>query len=87
MASALSGHFVLEDLHNFGADYALTLLAWRDNFQRAWADFATRMPGDFYRRWYYYLSMFAGVFRARGLQLWQLVLSPDGVPGGYRRPA
>ena len=87
MAGAIHRQFVLEDLHNFGADYALTLLAWRDNFQRAWSGFAARMPADFYRRWYYYLSMFAGVFRARGLQLWQLVLSPDGVPGGYRRPA
>ena len=87
MARAIHRQFVLEDLHNFGADYALTLLAWRDNFQRAWTDFAARLPGDFYRRWYYYLSMFAGVFRARGLQLWQLVLSPEGVPGGYRRPA
>jgi cyclopropane-fatty-acyl-phospholipid synthase len=45
------------------------------------------MPSDFCRRWTYYLNLFAGVFRARGLQLWQLVLSPNGVPGGYRRPA
>jgi len=31
--------------------------------------------------------MFAGVFQARGLQLWQMVLAPEGVAGGYRRPA
>lgn len=26
----------------------------------------------------------AGAFRARDLQVWQIVLSPKGVPGGYR---
>jgi cyclopropane-fatty-acyl-phospholipid synthase len=87
VADAVHRLFVVEDLHNFGADYARTLLAWRDNFQRAWPAFAARMPSDFQRRWHYYLSMFAGVFRARGLQLWQFVLSPNGVAGGYRRPA
>ncbi|MGE3775085.1 MAG: cyclopropane fatty acyl phospholipid synthase [Gammaproteobacteria bacterium] len=86
MTMALDRLFVVEDLHNFGADYARTLAAWRDNFVRAWPEFAARMPGDFYRRWTYYLSLFMGVFRARGLQLWQFVLSPQGVPGGYRRP-
>jgi cyclopropane-fatty-acyl-phospholipid synthase len=25
-------------------------------------------------------------FRARRIQLWQLVLSPNGVPGGYVAP-
>jgi cyclopropane-fatty-acyl-phospholipid synthase len=28
----------------------------------------------------------AGSFRARRSQVWQVVLSPLGVPGGYRRP-
>jgi cyclopropane-fatty-acyl-phospholipid synthase len=36
--------------------------------------------------WRYYLLMCAGAFRARRNQLWQLVLSPDGHRGGYRRP-
>ncbi|MCC7120829.1 MAG: cyclopropane fatty acyl phospholipid synthase [Gammaproteobacteria bacterium] len=87
LSLALDHLFVVEDLHNFGADYARTLCAWRDNFVRAWPAFTTRMPSDFYRRWTYYLSLFIGVFRARGLQLWQVVLSPHGIPGGYRRPA
>ena len=34
---------------------------------RYWPEFAAGMPGDFYRRWIYYLSLFMGVFRARGL--------------------
>lgn len=87
MVAAIDGIFVAEDLHNFGADYAPTLLAWRDNFRRNWANLSLDLPPGFYRSWLYYLNMFAGVFRARGLQLWQCVLSPRGVPGGYRRPA
>ena len=86
LCRALDQIFVLEDLHNLGADYAPTLLAWRDNFERHWPALAARFDERFRRRWYYYLSLFAGVFRARGLQVWQCVLSPAGVAGGYRRP-
>jgi cyclopropane-fatty-acyl-phospholipid synthase len=35
--------------------------------------------------WTYYLLSSAGSFRARNLQVWQLVLSKTGVPGGYER--
>lgn len=87
LVAAFDGVFVAEDLHNFGADYAPTLLAWRDNFRRNWGKVSLDLPAGFYRCWLYYLGMFAGVFKARGLQLWQWVLSPQGVPGGYRRPA
>ncbi|MGD9602620.1 MAG: cyclopropane fatty acyl phospholipid synthase [Gammaproteobacteria bacterium] len=87
LAHALNRRFVVEDLHNFGADYARTLMCWYDNFMAAWPRFADSMPPRFHRLWRYYLLLFAGVFRARGLQLWQLVLSRDGLPGGYRRPA
>jgi len=34
--------------------------------------------------WTYYLRTSAGSFRARRNQLWQVVLSKKGVPGGYR---
>lgn len=34
----------------------------------------------------YYLLSCAGAFRARDLQLWQIMLSPCGVSGGYARP-
>jgi cyclopropane-fatty-acyl-phospholipid synthase len=36
--------------------------------------------------WRYYLSASAATFRARRNQLWQVVLSPRGVRGGYRAP-
>ncbi|MCB1746069.1 MAG: cyclopropane fatty acyl phospholipid synthase [Gammaproteobacteria bacterium] len=87
LAHAFSGLLVMEDWHNFGADYDRTLMAWHRNFAAAWPRFAARFDRRFRRTWTYYLLSFAGVFRARGLQLWQVVLSPHGVPGGYRRPA
>jgi cyclopropane-fatty-acyl-phospholipid synthase len=33
--------------------------------------------------WDWYLLSSAGSFRARALQLWQVVLSRDGIEGGY----
>jgi cyclopropane-fatty-acyl-phospholipid synthase len=36
--------------------------------------------------WRYYLLSFAATFRARKVQLWQIVYSPEGVAGGYRSP-
>ena len=37
----------------------------------------------FYRMWKFYLLSSAGSFRARNVQLWQIVLSKKGIPGGY----
>jgi hypothetical protein len=34
--------------------------------------------------WKYYLLSCAGSFRARINQLWEIVLSPEGIPDGYR---
>ncbi len=84
LAGAAEGVFVLEDWHNFGADYARTLHAWNDNCEAAWS----RLPEDRYderfrRMWRYYLLSCEGAFAARSIQLWQLVLSKSGVPGGY----
>ena len=56
-------------------------------FEAAWPRFAERYGQQFYRMWRYYLLACAGTFRARTTQLWQVVLSPLGVPNGYRRPA
>ncbi|MCA6217186.1 cyclopropane fatty acyl phospholipid synthase [Ideonella sp. B7] len=85
LGKAMEPHFVVEDLHNFGADYDHTLMAWHRNFEAAWPRFAAELGDRFYRRWRYYLLCCAGAFRARDIQLWQWVLSPRGVAGGYRR--
>jgi cyclopropane-fatty-acyl-phospholipid synthase len=84
---ACEQQFVVEDLHNFGADYDRTLMSWFANVESAWPRFAERLGDRFRRMWTYYLLSCAGAFRARDIQLWQWVLSPSGVAGGYRRPA
>jgi len=85
ITSAVERHFVLEDWHNFGADYDKTLMAWFSNFDAAWPQLRDRYDDRFYRMWKYYLLSCAGAFRARKtIQLWQIVLSKNGVPGGYK---
>lgn len=85
IGDAMDDLFVAEDLHNFGADYDRTLMAWHASFEQAWPRFADQLGERFRRMWSYYLLSCAGAFRARDLQLWQWVLSKQGVPGGYQR--
>jgi cyclopropane-fatty-acyl-phospholipid synthase len=85
VGDAIDGLFVAEDMHNFGADYDKTLMAWCENFEAAWPRFADAMGERFFRMWRYYLLSCAGAFRARDIQLWQWVLSKKGVLGGYER--
>ena len=80
---AIEKLFVLEDWHNFGAYYDRTLMAWLERFDAAWPELAGQYDERFRRMWRYYLGLCAAVFRSRSAQLWQLVLSPSGVPGGY----
>jgi cyclopropane-fatty-acyl-phospholipid synthase len=86
VASAAEGCFVVEDVHNFGADYDRTLLAWSANVERHRDELEGRYGARFLRLWRYYLLSCAGAFRARYNNLWQIVLSPRGVAGGYRAP-
>lgn len=75
MAQAAERLFVLEDLQNLGADYERTLLAWERNFARSWNRFEARYGERFYRMWRFYLLSCAGAFRARGLQVYQVLFS------------
>jgi len=84
IAAAAEGLFVLEDWHSFGHDYDRTLTAWHRNFTANWERLLPRYDERFYRMWTYYLLSCAGGFRARHNQLWQIVYSKTGVPGGYR---
>ncbi len=83
IAGAAEGFFVLEDWHSFGADYDRTLMRWHANFEAAWPELKDRYGERFGRMWRFYLLSSAGGFRARTNQLWQIVLSPRGVLGGY----
>jgi cyclopropane-fatty-acyl-phospholipid synthase len=86
IASSVEGLFVIEDWHGFGADYDRTLQAWRDNIEAAWDTLPARYDERFRRMWRFYLAASMATFRTRRAQLWQLVLSPRGVPGGYVAP-
>jgi len=77
------GDFVLEDLHSFGVNYDHTLCAWLANFDRAWPLLEPRYGPEFGRRWRFYLATCAALFRARMVQLYQVVYSKGGVVGGY----
>ena len=84
ISRSIEGLFVMEDWHNFGSDYDKTLMAWHENFEGHWDKIQPNYSGKFYRMWRYYLLSCAGSFRARKNQLWQIVLSKKGIPGGYR---
>jgi cyclopropane-fatty-acyl-phospholipid synthase len=84
VSAAMEGLFVLEDWQNLGTDYDRTLMAWFFNFEDGWRTLRGEYDDRFYRMWKYYLLSCAGAFRARKINLWQIVLSPSGVPGGYR---
>lgn len=81
-----SGKFIMEDWHNFGADYDLTLSAWYQRFIEIWPQIESNYSERFKRMFSYYLNACAGAFRARDLQLWQIVFSPEGHQGGIRVP-
>ncbi|QIZ50853.1 cyclopropane fatty acyl phospholipid synthase [Dickeya zeae] len=77
-------YLVMEDWHNFGADYDRTLMAWHERFQQHWPTLSARYPERFRRMFSYYLNACAGAFRARNIQLWQVLFSVEGIEGGMR---
>lgn len=83
LSRASEGKFVMEDMHNFGADYDLTAMAWYANVEQHWPELSKKYDERFLRMWRYYLHIIAGAARARYNQLWQIVYSPKGVGGGY----
>jgi cyclopropane-fatty-acyl-phospholipid synthase len=84
LSRSIEGLFVMEDWHNFSADYDKTLMAWYGNLENNWDNLKSKYDERFHRMWKYYLLSCAGSFRARSNQLWQIVLSPKGVSGGYK---
>ncbi|MGL5631778.1 MAG: cyclopropane fatty acyl phospholipid synthase [Azovibrio sp.] len=83
IAKASERHFVMEDWHNFGADYDRTLMAWHQRFVAAWPDISSEYSERFKRMFTYYLNACAGAFRARDIQLWQVVFT-RGLREGLR---
>jgi len=81
ISAASEGLHVIEDWHSFGHDYYLTLKAWHENFERSWPDIRHAYDERFHRMWRYYLLSAAGSFRARNVQLWQVLFSNEGTIG------
>ena len=86
IAETIENKFVMEDWHNFGADYDKTLMAWHERFLASWPDIESNYTPRFKRMFVYYLNACAGAFRARDIQLWQIMLSPKGRIGGLQTP-
>ncbi len=75
IANAAEPYFIMEDWHNFGSDYDLTLMAWNQRFLETWPLLEQKYGQHFKRMFTYYLTCCAGAFRARDLQLWQIVFT------------
>jgi cyclopropane-fatty-acyl-phospholipid synthase len=78
IARAVEDLFVNEDWHNLGPHYDKTLMAWNANFQQAWPRLKEKYDDRFKRMWEYYLLSCAGAFRARSIQVWQVVMTKRG---------
>lgn len=66
---------IVEDCHNFGPDYDLTLMEWNVRFQKHCASGDIDRGMVFKRMFEYYLMYCAAGFRARTIQLNQVVYS------------
>ena len=85
LTTAAERLFTLNDWHSFGAYYDPTLMAWHENFVRAWPELSEEYDERFYRMWCYYLLSCAGVFRSNKKQLWQVVFAKRrGARAGYQ---
>lgn len=78
IARAAEGLFVIEDWHNLGPHYDKTLMAWHDRFRKEWHRLEGTYGPRFKRMWDYYLLSCAGAFRARRIQVWQIVMTKEG---------
>jgi cyclopropane-fatty-acyl-phospholipid synthase len=78
LTKAAEGLFLVEEVLNLGPHYHPTLLAWEENFRRAWPRFAEYFDERFRRMWRFYLLSCAGAFRARSLQVYRILFTRDG---------
>jgi len=74
ISKLVEGNLIIEDVQNIGPDYDKTLMAWHKNFTSNYHEIKDNYDERFYRMWTYYLLICAGGFRARHLQLWQIVM-------------
>ncbi len=66
----------LGEHHDYGADYARTLAAWRERFDTAWPEIAGQGFDERFRRlWAYYLAYCEAGFRTGRIDVRQLAVS------------
>ncbi len=86
ITASYEGLFTLEDWHVFTHDdYDKTLMAWHENIEKQWP-VLQRYNNEFQRMWRYYLLSCTGGFRSRSSQLWQVLLSKNGIQGSFSIP-
>ena len=83
IVGATEKRFIIEDVQNFGPDYDKTLMAWYDNFRTGYPGLGGAYDEKFYRMWEFYLLLCAGAFRARNLELYQIVMRRIEPSGTY----
>jgi cyclopropane-fatty-acyl-phospholipid synthase len=82
VSRAVEKKVIIEDVHNFGPDYDKTLLSWHKNINKRWKEIP-HYDERFQRMWNYYLLSSAAGFRARHLQLLQVVFRTFSSRGTY----
>lgn len=83
ISKAAEPYFVLQDWHNFGLDYDLTLMEWLKRFRASWSRIKHHYDDRFYRMWEYYLCISAASFRAHKNNLWQIIYTHPDYPERY----
>jgi len=83
ISKAVEKKVIIEDVHNFGPDYEKTLLQWHANINKRWREIPN-YDERFRRMWNYYLLSSAAGFRARHIQLIQVVFRPMTSRGAYK---
>ncbi len=86
IGKAIENLFIMEDWHNFGADYDKTMMAWHHNFVTHWDQIKPKYDDAFIACGIIILLSCEADFEQRAMQLWQIVLSKKGIKGGYQAP-
>ena len=82
ISNGVEKKFIIEDVHNFGPYYDLTLQEWYKNINAKWSEIP-HYDEKFRRMWNYYLMSSAAGFRAGHIQLYQVVFRRIGVRSVY----
>lgn len=85
IGEAIEKLFIVEDWHNFGSYYDLTLMKWHKNFNYNWHKIKNQYNEVFFKMWNYYLLSSAASFRSRYNQLWQILLTKKGKYSGMEQ--